>query len=355
MRWLLLSLPLALSACAGGEVTDAQASPDVQLPDAPGTRVEVATLGLVDVDLALELPAELQGEADANLASPTGGFVDAVLVKPGDAVRQGQVLARVDYATSAHRLEIAEAQAQQADAELERAKRLGEGISKSALLSAETQSKVANANLEMARINASRAAVRAPFSGRVAEVFVEKGEVAGPGAPVARLVQSDPVIAELSVSDRDIVHLRDGQEVTLRVQSVPQPFTGTVRTRGVAADAKTRTWTVEVEVPNPDEVLMPGMLGRVSFERRVAEQAIAIPQDWVVTRIDNSGVYVNADGRAEWRDVTLGAFVKDQVVVSEGLSEGESIIITGHRGLAPGDPLIVVREGRCCEAGRVTW
>ncbi|MCA9299337.1 MAG: hypothetical protein KDA28_09735 [Phycisphaerales bacterium] len=100
---------------------------------------------------------------------------------------------------------------------------------------------------------------------------------------------------------------------------------------------------------------MPGMLGRVGFERRVAEQSIAIPQDWVVTRIDNSGVYVNVDGKAEWRDVTLGAFVKDQVVVSEGLSEGDQIVITGHRGLAPGDPLIVVREGRCCEAGRVTW
>ncbi|MCB9764022.1 MAG: efflux RND transporter periplasmic adaptor subunit [Alphaproteobacteria bacterium] len=351
----VLGALLLTVSCASGDVEDAQAAADITLPDAPGVRVEVARVQPTDARRALDLPAELDGVNDAMLASPMGGHVDAVLVRRGETVRRGQGIARIDYGTRAAQLEIATAQAEQAEAELARARKLADGVSQSQLLAAETNARVTRANADIAKIQLGRALVTAPFSGRVADVMVDPGEIAGPGAPVARLVQDDPVLAKVSVSDRDIVHFTEGQAVTLRVQSLPGAFTGTVVTRGVAADPSSRTWQVEVEVPNPDGALMPGMLGRVSLERVVATDAIVIPQDWVVTRIDRSGVFLDKDGAAAWQDVTLAAFIGDQVVVSEGLSAGDQVVSAGHRELAEGDPLIVVRSGTCCTDGRVVW
>lgn len=350
-----LALSLSLVACAGGgEGAPAQAA-DVELPAAPGVRVEVASVQPTDASVSLQLPAEVYGRQDATLASPSGGFVDSVAVRAGDSVRKGQIIARIDYASRAAQLEIAQAQSEQAQAELERAGRLGDALSQQQLLSIETNARVAKANADLAGISASRALVKAPFSGRIAEVMVDPGEIAGPGTPVARLVQPDPALIKLSVSDRDIPHVAEGQALSLNVQSVSQTFQGVVVSRGVAADSATRTWTVEAEFPNPDEQLMSGMIGRVSMQRQVANQGIVIPQDWVVTRIDRSGVFIDQDGEAAWRDVTLGDFAQDQVVVESGLDVGDRVVTAGHRTLAEGDPLIIVRQGSCCSQGRVNW
>ena len=105
----------------------------------------------------------------------------------------------------------------------------------------------------------------------------------------------------------------------------------------------------------PDGALLPGMIARVRADRALTDAAMVIPQDWLVTRRSERGVFVTSGDIAEWRDVTLGDVIHDQVVVTSGLSEGDRVVITGHRDLVDGDPLIVSREGRCCAAGRPSF
>ena len=356
-RVLATSLALSLLMACGAESSE-EAVADLQamdLPAAPGVRVESAVVQATAAQVDLSFPAQVLASQDSTLAAPMGGYVEQVLVDPGDSVRKGQALARVDTRSRGAQLEIAEAQAEQAAAELERMEKLGDGASKQQLLAAQTNARIATANAELARIGLQRSVMVAPFSGSVAEVFIEQGEVAGPGVPALRVVRTDVVTLDVSVSDKDVPLIDVGQDVVFRAQSVADSFQGTVTNIGSAAASATRTFRIEVEVPNPEGTLRPGMIGRIAFERQLADQAVVIPQDWVVTTLTENGVFVDADGVAEWRPVELDAFARDQVVVRSGLNAGDAVITTGARSLAHGDPLIVVRSGVCCEDGRVAW
>ncbi len=347
---LLLSLMSCSDSSAEGETREA-----MDLPDAPGVRVETAVLKPAEARVELSLPAEVLASSDSTLAAPLGGYVEGVLVEAGQRVRKGQVLARVDVRTRAAQTEIATAQAEQAEAELERILALGDGASDQQVLATRTQARVARANADLAEINLQRGVVVAPFSGRIAEVFVEVGEVAGPGTPVVRVVRTDVVTVEVSVNDRDVSQLQIGQEVEFRTQSLPDVFEGTITNVGAAASTKTRTFRAQVEIPNPDDELLPGMLGRVSLRRILADEAIVIPQDWIVTALDSSGVFVDHAGVAQWRELDIASFAADQAIIEDGLQVGEAVVSVGGRDVTDGDALIVVRSGTCCDNGQVVW
>lgn len=347
-------LVLSLLSCSDSTAEAEQRDP-IDLPDAPGVRVETAVLQPAEAAVELSLPAQVGASSDSTLAAPMGGYVEAVLTESGSSVRKGQVLARVDVRTRAAQREIAIAQAEQAEAELTRIRALGDGVSQQQLLAVETNARVARANADLAEIALQRGVIVAPFSGRVADVFVEVGEVAGPGAPVVRVVRTDIVSLQVSVNDRDVSQLEIGQEVEFRTQSIPEAFTGVVTNVGAAANTKTRTFTAEVEVANPDGALLPGMLGRIALRRILAEEAIVLPQDWIITALDSSGVFVDADGTAEWRELDISSFAADQAVITSGLEPGEAVVSVGGRDVSDGDALIVVRSGTCCENGQVVW
>lgn len=329
---------------------------DRQAPSARAIRVEVARVDAEQVaSMQLTLPGEVEGSEDVVMSAPLGGQVDAVLVRKGEPVRAGQVIARIDGEVYAAQLEQAEAQLASAQATFDRVDRMGDLASASARLDAETALRVARAQVRLARSQVSRAVVTAPFTGVAADVLPGRGEFLPPGSPVARIVQLDPVVISLSVSDRDVVALHAGMDVIVTAGAVASPLPGTVRYVGRAANTRTRSFPVDVEVPNPDGVLLPGMIASVALERSLPEGTVAIPQDWVVTRRSGQGVFVEQDGFARWTPIGLGDVLRDQVVVTGGLAAGSRVVVTGQRDLVDGDAVLVSREGVCCTEGRVLF
>jgi len=354
-RVTILAFLATLTACspAPGE----QLSPESQvvLANPQATRVEVAEIRPSTASIQLILPGEVQGSRDATLAAALGGYVEAVRVREGQEVRRGQVLVLVDATLYAATVEQARAQAEQAESDANRVRQLGDLASASQLQAAETAARVAAAALDAAEVRHRRAVITAPFDGVVATVAVETGEVAGPGTPVVRLVALDPVEIELAASDRDVVALREGMEVQVSTQAQATPRAGVVTHIGPAAEPTSRSFPVHVSVDNPDRTLLPGMVASVSLERTAAEDAVVLPQDWLVTRRDDRGVFVEQDGEARWRHLDLGAVVRDQVIVDSGLEPGERVVFVGHRDLMEGDALLVSRQATCCTLGRPVY
>ena len=334
---------------AGADQSSVQ--PEATVASSEATRVEVIALESATMRLELDLPGEVEGSRDALLAAANGGYVERVYVRAGDVVETGARIASVDVALFAAQSDQAAAQADQAEAELERVRRLGDLASAQQVLLAETNARVSAASARQARTRLSRAMVSAPFDGVVASVGVEVGESTGPGAPVARLVQLDPVLVTLSVSDRDVGALRVGDPVDVWAAAAGEGRRGTIRHIAPAADLNTRAFPVEVEVENAERELLPGMIARVTVSRSVGD-GVVIPQDWLVTRRRDRGVFVEQDGLARWRPITLGDVVHDEVIVTDGLAPGDRVVVTGHRELMDGDSLIISREGTCCSAGR---
>ncbi|HHO51940.1 MAG TPA: efflux RND transporter periplasmic adaptor subunit [Deltaproteobacteria bacterium] len=349
---LLLSA-LALGGCGADPVPTPEARR--ALSSSKASRVEIVVLEPTEARLELDLPGEVGGERDADLAAANGGFVERVLVHEGDTVREGQALAYIDVGLYNAQLESADAQLAQAEADLARLEALGDLATPAQLESAHTAQRIAAAAVSQAKNRVSRAIIRAPFAGVVAAVRIERGEAVGPGSPVVRVVRLDPAVINLAVSDRDVVSLVPGTPVKVTAASRSEVFDGTVSRISPAADLRTRAFPVEIEVPNPDRLLLPGMIARVSVQRPLLADAMVIPQDWIVTRRDRRGVFVVSEGTAVWRDVTLGEVVHDRIVVTSGLEPGEQVVITGHRDLVDGDALIISREGRCCSEGRPTF
>lgn len=344
---------LFLTGCAAG--AEHAADKVVQVDEAAsGARIEVATIQPSEARLDLELTGEVKGAADARLASALGGYVESVQVKSGDSVRKGQLLVAVDRQLYGAAYAQAEAQRDLAATELGRLRKLGDGVSASQVGQAETQLKVAEAGLRQASVRLRRASIVAPFAGVVSAVSVEVGEVAGPGSPVARLVQLNPARVITQVSDRDVVALKPGLEVSVTASAIGQQLTGTIVQVSPVGDGNTRSFEVEIEVANDDTVLLPGMVARVVVERSLGD-AIVVPQDWVISRSDGHGMFVVRDGVAAWRSVRLGQVLHNQVVVTEGITEGDAVIMVGHRELIDGDPVLVTRQGVCCDKGRVQY
>jgi membrane fusion protein (multidrug efflux system) len=347
---------LPLLACSGGSEGPSTANVTAGVvPQSPGTRVEVVRLESSEARLQIRLPGEITGSRDATLASQAGGFVEGVYVKRGDYVREGDVIARVNASVYSAQKDQADAQYALAASELQRVEALGDLASPAQLQAVRTQVEVARANVRLARVNANRASIRAPFSGTVTQIDLEKGEVLNPTAPVARVVQLDPVKVTVSVTDRDVGVLHEGMDVKISVDAVAGIFDGRISSIDRAADLNTRTFLAEITVTNGEGRLLPGMIATAAIEANVGEGSVVLPQDWLVTSRDGLGVFLDEDGTARWRPVEAGTVVHDQVVVRSGLSAGDRVVSVGHRDLADGDPLLISREGVCCQNGRAVF
>jgi membrane fusion protein (multidrug efflux system) len=347
-----LLLVLGLAGCAAS--ADQTAPPEIEVPVDAAARVEIAVLGATSATIDLELPGEVIGSKDAMLASALGGYVERVSVEPGQAVSKGTHITSIDAEVYAAGFDQAKAQHALAASDLGRVEKLGDLASAQQLEQATTQVAMARASERQARARLARARITAPFKGIVADVFVDAGEVAGPGTPVARLVQLDPVTVVLSVPDRDVVSLSKGMGVRVTSAARSTLYEGVITHVAPAADVRTRAFPVEVEVANPEHTLLPGMIATVSVSNDV-EAGTIIPQEWIITRRDGHGVFVDVDNVAVWTPIELGAVVHDQIVVDSGLEEGDRIIMRGHRELLADDAILVAREGRCCTQGRAAF
>ena len=348
----LMPLMLLAGCFASAEMSDA---PTEGLASPKATRVEVVTLNPSAATLERTLPGEIIGKRDVLLSAGNGGQVEKVHVRRGQSVRKGQSIASVDVSLFAAQRDQAEAQAKQAQAALERQEALGDMAAPAALEAAQTNAIVAESQARQARARLERAAVVAPFAGVVADIDVEVGQHLPPGGVVARVVQLDPVRVTLSVADRDVVSLEEEMEVTVRTNAIGGLHEGVITHVGPAADLRTRSFPVEVTVPNPDGLLLPGMIAQVSLSRDIATEAVVLPQEWIVTTRVEQGVFLHQDGAAVWRPVVLGEVAGDQVVIASGLAHGDQVVVTGHRALKDGEPLLVARSGACCDNGRATW
>jgi membrane fusion protein (multidrug efflux system) len=354
---LLLS---AATACNGvnAQPDDTASASGIASADpasASVTRVETAIVNPSSAAFTLDLPGEVEPHRDAQLAAALGGFVERVSVKSGDVVRKGQVLALIDSASHTARRRMTKVDLDTAKREYDRAKGLGTALPRAQLEAAEARYDGAKAAHQAAGVQASRAVIRAPFSGVVAAVDIEVGEVAAPGAPIIRVVQLQPAKITVSCSDRDVLLVQEGMKASVSTSARAKVFEGEVAHVHPAADTKTRSFIVEIEVPNEDKSLLPGMIASVKISPEATAKQLVIAQDWLVTKPNQLGVFINRGNVAKWSSVEVGPVVSNRVVILKGLAAGDEIVTTGHRELKDGDRLLVARKGVCCKEGRVVF
>jgi RND family efflux transporter MFP subunit len=353
---VLAALSLAVAGC-GGEPEAAKARDGAGPALLLGAR-DVAAADTAELISGVTISGTLKPAVDIHITSPVPEVLDEVLVREGQRVSKGQVLARFRTDALAPAAAGAEAQARVTAADRERMKNLLEAgaVSERETEGAEATYRAAQAQLALARKRLEEATVRAPVSGVIARRWVQAGDRVGDGDPLFRLVSNAELEFEATVPAEHAVRVRVGAPVLLSVSGVLATREGRVARINPTADAATRQVRLYVTVANRDGSL-PGDLfatGRVVLER--APRALAVPR--AAIRREGAGdawVWVVAGGRAERRAVTVGVAdeSRDLVEVPAGLAPGDRVIVAPAEGLAAGKPVEVAGDSAAPAASPV--
>jgi membrane fusion protein (multidrug efflux system) len=371
--WVLLILLIAAGALAWVErerllalmpprEAAAEAVPEAEPPPRL-TQInasEWATIEPATLRRTVRIIGTLAPVRQATVSAETGGLVEAVLVRPGDAVEEGQLLveldierARIDLDLARSNLASTQAQLALAEGQLERSEALVErGVAAETTL-AEVRANVESlrANLaaqqdqvRAAELSVERAAVVAPFDGVVSQRSVETGGVVGAGTPLLTIVDLDRMEMLGQAPVRSGSAVRPGQRVALTVEGIArQDFEGRVSRIAPVAAEGTRTLTVYVEVENDGGPLLGGMFATGEIVLAEAEGALAVPREAVRRDAEGDFVFVVAGEVLERRGVTLGEEWPGGVVeVTEGLSPGEAVVTAPLEELEPGEAVALV-------------
>lgn len=366
-------LPLIVLFCALGGCDRQAAAP----PPAPGpVEVAVATLAATDVALDTELPGRTAAYRVAEVRPQASGIIQRRLFVEGDQVEAGQVLYQIEadsYRAELARTEAAVRQARaQEDIARLRAKRLQDLVGKklvsqqdyddaaAAFTAASAAVAVAVAARDVAKIDLGYTTIRAPIAGRIGRSLVTEGALveAEQEAPLAIIQQIDPVFVDITQSSVELTRLKrelaagnlasagpGGAVVRLKLEDGTEyPRTGTLEFFEVSVDQSTGNVVIRATVPNPDQLLLPGMFVRARLEQAVRRGALLAPQQAIT--FDYSGkpyvMLVKADDTVEQRFIEVDRVVGDQWLVTAGLVAGDRIVLEGLQKIRPGAAVKVV-------------
>jgi RND family efflux transporter MFP subunit len=205
----------------------------------------------------------------------------------------------------------------------------------------ESGSRQSAAAAALARKKLADTRLEAPISGIIARRAIEVGATAAPGQPVFTIVDLDPVRVRVGVPEGDVGHVSLGAPATVRIPALGASFIGHVSLIGVAADPSTRSYTVEVSVPNPTHRLRAGMVAEATITTGQQVSALMVPASAVVHDGGVNGATIvyalDRDGaRVHARRVTTGAARGDSLEITAGLSSGERVVIAGQQRLRDG-------------------
>jgi RND family efflux transporter MFP subunit len=352
---LMLVVGLALAVVAVGGVllvlaTRGPAPGPTPPAAAAAVRVEVAPVASKEMVFQVTATGSVKPKETATVSSEVAARVLEVRVQEGQTVSKGALLARLNDRDL--RLQIEEAQSaitkEQVDLakdQYERNQRLFASgavtkqqldLAKNAFLNLDSAFQTAAAKIRQLREQITKTQIVAPISGVVARRFVNPGELLAPGAPVVVMENTDEVLVDVDVSDRDVVKLHSGMDVELSTDAFPgRTFKGVVDRVGSTANPVSRSFTVQARIANPKRELRSGMIAslRVVMAKK---RALLVPLEGVRGEGEAAKVFVVRDGVARLVPVQLGDRLDREAEVISGLSEGDQVVVSGGDRLADG-------------------
>jgi membrane fusion protein, multidrug efflux system len=312
-------------------------------------------------------------DEDVIVTSKTSERVEKINVRPGQAVKKGQVLVeqrnellRKGLEISESAFKTAEAHSKLASADFERMDKLfaEKAISPQQYEQARTGKVAADQGLQQARSMVEQAReqldfslARAPFDGVAAAVYVEKNQMVGAGQPVVQVVSASRMKAKIYLSGSDVQQVKNGQDVMIKFPAIPgKEFAGRVDKINTAIDQTSKTVEVEIGLTSADKRVSSGLFGEFFIEtvsnpnRLIIPETALIPQTEIrinretglQTSIRKYFLFLIGNRTARMKEVKTGISNDGQVEITEGLAAGDSVVIVGQNIVKDGQPVTVI-------------
>ena len=203
---------------------------------------------------------------------------------------------------------------------------------------------------DLLKLQMNQTRVYSPIDGYVIKKYVSPGMNLTTGTEMLTLASLNRVKIKFNVDQKDAAKIHKGTAVEFVTDAFPdQVFNGLIEQAAPTYDASTRTLSFSVLLPNKSMKLLPGMFGSISVVVGVNENALVVPQEAVVSRGDQTGVFVvGKDQVAAYKPVTTGITAEGIVEITSGLNEGESVVIIGQNTLRDGQTVQLLggRDGQ---------
>lgn len=329
----------------------------------------------------ISFDAELKPYQEVELRAKVTGFLENMKADVGDAFKEGQVIATLDVPELKLEIQHAEAAQRRGQAEIDRAKAAAEEAhlnfsrlsaadkqqphliaaadldaatakdrsAQAALDAAKQEALVAEAEVKRLQTMQEYTQITAPFAGVITRRYADTGALiqAGTGggaAPVVRFSQNDRLRAVFPVSLSFVTRIKVGDPVEIRIESMQRTIKGTVARFTRKVETATRTMDAEVDVPNPDLSLIPGIYAVATLREDQRKDALIVPIEAVLRDKGGASVYViNQEHKIEERPVQLGLETPSKIEVVKGLRAGE-MILDGSRALVKPGETVEVRK-----------
>ena len=343
LKMVLMALGAVL-LLAGCQDQESMAIAENTTQEAPATPVAVMIVEPVSMRDVIFLPGETEAFEDVKVAANTAGRVDWIGPREGQKVNKGDLLVKIDVSALKASLDRAEAAYKLADDLYQRRLRLYDNkiIAREELDQSETQRTLALTDLEQIKVRYNHGFPKSPITGIINYLYIDEGEYADMGKPIVDIVNIDKIKINVRVPELDVRFVKKGQPTPVKIDAFPErTLIGTVDFVSFKADSATKTFLVRSIIDNPDHDIRPGMIGRVAFVRRVIADAVAVPLFAMVDKGGERIVFVEKDGVAESRTISIGVIEGDRVQVIGGLNAGDHLIVKGHTEVEDGMKVIV--------------
>jgi membrane fusion protein (multidrug efflux system) len=301
------------------------------------------------LDRRITLPGTIRAYQETTLYAKVGGYLESVAVDRGDRVKRGQALAVLEVPEMRAELGKLEAELRAAEVDNKRvseaAQRAPDLVTPQAVDAARAKYEVAVANLERTRTLMDYAKLTAPFAGVVTKRWVDPGAFI-PAATASSSAMSSAVVTlsdfsrvrvEVAMPQAEVALVKAGLPATLTVRELPgRTFEGAVTRIAYALDDSTKTMGAEIELPNPDGVLRPGMYASVGISLERKTGALLVPAEALVTEKGKPFAFTVDANKAHKVALRLGLDDGVHVEVLEGLAANALVVVSGAQALTDG-------------------
>ena len=290
----------------------------------------------------------LGSENEAHLSFKIGGIIQDVMVKEGDRVRKGQLLATLNATEIAAQMAQAEENFMKAKRDAQRTQNLFRDSvnTKEQLENSLTSLNVAEKQLEIVRFNLSQAKIYATTDGVVIQKLQNAGEQVQGGAPVLFIssTSNKDWVIKCGLTDKDWTRLKGGEKAEIIFDAYPQTFSGSIATLSQGSDTGSGLYQAEIRLDKQPAKLANGLFAKVSIYPKQKTEMISVPVDALIEgESDSAFVFVADNGKALKKQVKIAFLEGEKAFILSGIDAGAKIIREGSAYLADGSAIKIVQ------------
>lgn len=295
---------------------------------------------------SIEEIGSFQSRQDLTVYATANGRLLSLNAREGQYLSKGQVIATIEHAALSSQLATAKASLANAKKDLER-------VQNANSVGATTKMQIEQAQLQVENLQSSIDGlneqikfftVTAPMSGYITKTMMDKGSFAMAGSPILEMVDISTIKMVVKVDERIVPLLKVGKSIPITTEVFPgKTFNGKISRIGVKADAS-KKFEVDIDLANPNNQFKAGMYGKAYFENLSSSDAIYIPRSAIVGSVSEAKVYVvTPDSTVQIIPIQVGGYQGNNIEVTEGLKNGDQVVVMGQINLREGVKVAVVK------------